>query len=106
MPNDRERLDRLIASRHPCVFVRTFDEPYVLGLLSEVALGRSMELQVWSVTGGFRDGMLAGSPPSPDSEHPAAALYLIGQDRPQRGIYVMLDLAGHLKDERTLRTFR
>src|SRR5215207_6908897 len=104
--SDRDRLEQLLKSRHACVSVVTYEEEYVLQLLSEVALERGMELRVWSVTYGLRDGMVAGTPPVPDSEHPAAALYLLGQERPQRGLYVMLDLAGHLKDGRTRRAFR
>jgi SpoVK/Ycf46/Vps4 family AAA+-type ATPase len=108
MPADRDELDRLITARHACIAISTPEEEYVLTMVRELAVERGQELWVWSVTQGLREGLLAGSPPSPDSEHPAAALYLITQGRPQgqQGIYVMLDLAGHLKDERTLRAFR
>src|SRR3954469_23138384 len=108
MPSDRDELDRLITARHACIAISTTEEDYVLTMVRELAVERGLELWVWSVTQGLREGLLSGSPPSPDSEHPAAALYLITQGRPQgqHGIYVMLDLAGHLKDERTLRAFR
>jgi len=103
---DRQRLEQLLLTRHPCVAVQTFEEEYVLGLLSETAVERGWDLWMWTVSHGLRDGLLAGSPSVPDTEHPAAALFLLGRDRRKQGIYVMLDLAGHLKDERTLRVLR
>ncbi len=102
---DRVAIERLIAARHPCVAISTFEEDYVLSLLREIALERSQELWLWTVSQGVRDGMLAGSTSLADTEHPAAALYFAA-DQQRGGIWVMTDLAGHLKDERTLRVLR
>jgi len=53
------------------------------------------------------DGMLADSPPVLNTEHPAAALYHFARQQPHRpAMYVMTDLADHLKDGRTLRLLR
>lgn len=102
---DRENIERLIASRHPCAVVSTFEEDYVLGLLREIAIERGSELWLWTVSKGIRDGLLAGSRPVPDTEHPAAALYYAAENQ-KGGVWVMADLAGHLKDDRTLRVLR
>ncbi len=102
--NDRQNIERLIASRHPCAVVSTFEEDYVLGLLREIALERGSELWLWTVSKGIRDGLIAGSRPLPDTEHPAAALYYAAENQ-KGGVWVMADLAGHLKDERTLPRF-
>ncbi|HEV8290367.1 MAG TPA: AAA family ATPase, partial [Tepidisphaeraceae bacterium] len=54
---------------------------------------------------GLHDPTLKDAVPIPDTEHPAAALYhLIHQS--QRKLAILLDVAGHLKDERTLRHLR
>jgi hypothetical protein len=103
---DRERLQQLIVARHPLVVVATGDEFYMLGLLRQLAADRGCELWLWSVTLGWRDGLRADAPPIPDTDHPAAAMHYIGNLPPQPRIYATLDLAGHLKDERTLRAMR
>lgn len=103
---DRDGLEHLIVSRHACIAIATHDEPYVLTLLREVAVERGAEMWVWSVTQGWREGLLAGSPPVVETEHPAAAMFYLAHLPPKARMYVALDLAGHLKDERTLRATR
>jgi ATP-dependent 26S proteasome regulatory subunit len=103
---DQERLDHLIVARHPCVAIATHDEAYVLTLLRQIAVERGEEMWVWSVTQGWREGLLAHSPPVVETEHPAAAMFYLAHLPPKPRIYVALDLAGHLKDERTARTMR
>lgn len=103
---DREHFEQLFVSRHPLVAVQTVEEDYVLRLLRELGVDRQIELWVWSASDGMREGLLAGSPPVADTEHPAAALYLLGRDRRKQGIYIFLDLVGCLKDDRTLRCLR
>src|SRR5688572_10578284 len=103
---DQEHLQQLIIARHPCVAVATHDEHYMLSVIRQLAVERGMEMWLWSVTLGWRDGLLADSPPVAETEHPAAAMYYIAHLPPKARIYVTLDLVGHLKDERTLRTMR
>jgi hypothetical protein len=103
---DHERLQQLIIARHSCVAVSTNDEPYMLSLLRQIASERGVELWVWSVTLGWRDGLTADTPPIPETDHPAAAMYYVANLPPKARIYVTLDLAGHLKDERTMRATR
>ena len=59
----------------------------------------------WSVIRGSCDGLVAASPVVTDTEHPAAALYFLSTLSRQM-VAVMLDLAGHLKEERTMRALR
>src|SRR5687767_7141340 len=105
---DLEHINQLITARHPCLAVATFEEDYVLGLLRQVAVDRGWDLWLWSITHGVRDGLLANSPPIPDTDHPAAVLYHFGRThQPHKpGLYVTVDLADHLKDGRTLRLLR
>src|SRR5437763_3367477 len=103
---NRDRLEQLLISRHPCVAVSTFEEEYVLGLLREIAVEREWDLWLWSVTHGLRDGLLSGSPTVTDTENPAAALYYLARECRSKRIHVMVDLAGHLKEERALRLLR
>src|SRR5688500_14916264 len=103
---DQERLQHLIVSRHPCIAIATHDEAYVLMLLRQIAVDRGTEMWVWSVTQGWREGLLANSPPVMETDHPAAAMFYLAHLPPKERMYVTLDLAGHLKDERTMRAFR
>ncbi|NLX12202.1 MAG: AAA family ATPase [Phycisphaerales bacterium] len=103
--NDRQRFEHLIRARHPLITIVTSEENDALSLVRDTALALRKNLQIWSVVGGIRDGLIADGEPAPATEHPAAALYfLLCQAEP--GIAVMLDLAGHLKDEKTLRLLR
>jgi len=102
---DRQRLQHLVRANHPCIAITTHEEDYALPLVVEVAAELGEPLQAWSVVGGLRDGLVADSPPLPETEHPAAALYKLAQE-PAARLCVMLDLAGHLNDQRTLRLLR
>lgn len=104
---DQTRLESLLNARHPCVSIITYEEDHALAAIRHVAVEQEADLWVWSVTQGLRDGLIAGSLALPETEHPAAALFHIGRTGyARKSIFAMLDLAGHLKDERTLRTLR
>ena len=104
--SDRDQLERLFLTRHPCVLVSTYEEEYLLKLLGEMCVERGCELWVWSVTRGLRDGLLNNSPSVPDTEQPAGVLFYLSREAHRGAIHVMLDLAGFLKDERTMRALR
>ncbi len=102
---DQRRFEQLLLAEHPCISISTFEEDDALAMVRAVAIEMRQELLLWSMNGGVRDGLIDKSPPLLDTEHPAGALYkLLRMDG--RMIVVMLDLAGHLKDERTLRLVR
>src|SRR4051794_31899896 len=109
---DQQRFEELVIARHPCVSIVTFEEDQALRIVRTAAMELRLEMPLWSITHGVRDGLLEDRSGASiaDTEHPAAALYHFIHDRAPagggRGLYVMLDLAGHLKDERTLRMFR
>jgi SpoVK/Ycf46/Vps4 family AAA+-type ATPase len=102
---DIERLKQLLTARHPCVSILTFEEAEALALVRAAAGELGVEMLEWSVSSGVRDGLAAAGPVAPSTEHPAAALVHLA-DRQTRVIAVLLDVSGHLKDERTLRTLR
>lgn len=104
---DQQRFEHLLRARNHCVSIITHEEDYALNLVRETAVRTGAEIWVWSVIGGVRDGLIADSPPAPETEHPAAGLYFLTENRLVPGtIAVTLDLAGHLKDERVLRLLR
>lgn len=102
---DQERFRRLLDCRHPCVSILTFEEDFALEVVRHAAMEKPMDLWLWSVNGGLRDGMVQDSPSLADTEHPAAALYRVCKGD-MKGLIVLLDLAGHLKDDRTRRLLR
>src|SRR5690242_6733371 len=77
---DSEQFAQLLEARNACVSIVTFGEQYALSVVRDVAMERGMNLRLWSVTRGLRDGLVADAPSAPDSEHPAAALYLLSND--------------------------
>jgi SpoVK/Ycf46/Vps4 family AAA+-type ATPase len=88
----------------------TQEEGYALRLVRDVAFQLGCDLSgsgmwLWSIVGGVRDGLIAGSRPVPDTENPAAALYHLSRSS-DRSVCVTLDLAEHLGDARTLRVLR
>lgn len=103
---DQDRFIQLVQARHPCVSIVTYEEDYALSVVRQAAIESGWDLSLWTVTNGLRDGLIENAPSIPDTDHPAAAMYHLCRERVKKGIFVMLDLAGHLKDERTLRTLR
>lgn len=103
-----EQLEHWIRAQHPCISIPTIEEAEALQVARDVALELGRDLWIWSMSRGVHDGLVAKSASVTDTEHPAAAaLYLAS--RPANTppcIVVMLDVAGHLKDERTLRHLR
>jgi ATP-dependent 26S proteasome regulatory subunit len=102
---DLHKLEQLISARHPLISILTFEEEYALRVVSEVAMPRG-NLWVWSCATGVVDGLIKSSAALPDTENAAAALFRIWSDPNMKGTFVFLDLAGHLKDEKTLRLLR
>src|SRR5687768_15544027 len=103
--SDREELVRLLKAGHPCVSILTFEENDALVIARGAANDLGRELLEWSVIRGLRDGLVAAAPVVADTEHPAAALYFLST-LTRQAIAVMLDLAAHLKEERTMRALR
>jgi ATP-dependent 26S proteasome regulatory subunit len=104
--SDLHRLERLLRARHECIWIPTMEESYALRLVKDAALNAGMTLRVWSITHGVRDGIVEARTAEPNTEHPAAALYHVTYQLFHPLWCVMLDLAGHLDDERTMRVLR
>lgn len=104
-PNDLNRLEQLLRARYPFIFMPTLEEDEALAVVRDVVLRMPYALRLWSIVGGVRDGLVAGIAPVQDTEHPAAAMYYMARQA-DISINVMLDLSGHLRDERTLRACR
>jgi chloramphenicol 3-O-phosphotransferase len=83
----------------------THEEAYARRVCADAAMELGVPMRVWSVTGGWRDGLVDGGGAEPGSEAPGDALRLLAQ-RGQRAVYAMLDLGAHLEDERVLRALR
>jgi ATP-dependent 26S proteasome regulatory subunit len=103
---DRASLEQLILASHPCVIINTTEEDYVLKLLREIAIETTHEMLQWTITDGLRDSIVAESKLIAETDHPAAALFHLAHNITSPILCAMLDLPGHLKDERTLRLLR
>ncbi len=103
--NDYAELEQLVRLGHVCISIHTFEEDYALGVLRELSLQMNRPLWLWSVSGGVQDGLLSSSVPIPATETPIAGLTHFAHLAPHP-LCVTLDLASHLRDDRTLRVLR
>lgn len=103
---DLNRLLALLAARHACVSVLTFEEEHALDVARQAAMQQSKDVWLWTCSAGLRDGLVKDARPIPETEHPAAALYYLNTNAAMEGLFVFLDLAGHLRDEKVLRLLR
>src|SRR5437868_4670067 len=102
---DVDRLDQLFRGEHPCVVISTMEEDAAVELVTSVCVEKNLEMQLWSMSHGLRDGLMTDVPSIPDTDHPVAALFRLAETK-RPVVAVMLDLISHLKDERTMRMFR
>lgn len=103
---DQERLERLLNASHACIAIATPEESHALELVQAATLGSKRGLYVWSVTKGIYPSIFADSKPLPNTENAAAALYYFAHTLQEPIVAVMLDVACHLSDDRTLRALR
>jgi hypothetical protein len=108
---DQDRFEKLLATSPACVRIVTTEEEEAYQLVHHAAMNSALTgagsagLAVWSAVQGIREGMLEGGAGVPDTENPAGALVRLAQAHPG-GLIVTLDLAPHLRDDRTLRAWR
>jgi hypothetical protein len=103
---ERRRLAELIRAEHPCISIQTVEEDDALAVVRDTASELSRELWAWTISRGLHDAMISDAAPLPDTEHPAGALCHLNTRPSHRRLVAFSDLAGHLKDERTLRQLR
>src|SRR5688500_11322989 len=103
--NDAQRLESLFRGGHACVSITAAEETEAVDAARTAAKELVLPIWTWSINRGVTDGFLAETPPVPDTEHPAAALYHLSLVK-VRSVAIMLDLGSHLKDARTLRMLR
>lgn len=102
---DEQQLQYLLEAKHSCICISTYDEEDALTLVRSVAIEAQKRMWLWSCSRGLCDGLVAESAFIADTEHPAAAItFLLANNSP--AVLVMLDLATHLKDNKTLRLLR
>ncbi len=103
--SDIYRFTQLVRSQYPCIWIPTHEEAYALSIVRETALNLGRSLKQWASVGGVRDGLVAGTPPIPETEHPAAALYYL-EKLTDQSIVVFQDITCWLSDDKTLRLLR
>jgi len=103
--SNRTRFERLLKARHRCIRIVTSEEADALALVREAAMDSGLDLWTWSATQGVQQGLLAGAKPVQDTMHAAAALWHLAQLQ-KPSLAVTIDLAGHLKDDVTLRAWK
>src|SRR5687767_8217937 len=91
-PTDQARFGAYLRARYPCVAIVTPEEDDALDTVLHAAIETTHDVLIWSQSVGVRDALLRDSPPTIDTEHPAAALYHLGTLNNNRRLIIMLDL--------------
>jgi len=103
---EAKRLTELVRGLHPLVSICTDEEAEAVAFVRQVCNDLNFPLRIWSCANGLHDGFIKPDPQQKtDTEHPAAALFSLLKTN-ERQVVVMLDVAGHLGDNRTLRQLR
>jgi AAA+ superfamily predicted ATPase len=102
---DVQRLQQLFLSQHPCLSICTVEEDEALQTLRTMSVEAGVDMWEWSSSVGLRDGLLADSEPIADTAAAVAALYKLKM-LTKPAVIAMVDLSGHLKDDRVLRMLR
>ena len=94
-----------VRARHPAVHIVTAEEPEAVEHVYEAARRLGAHLWRWDSVDGLTSPLAPDSPPIDETTHPAAALeWLVINDL--SSITLLIDIARHLDDPRTLRTLR
>lgn len=105
LDSDRLYLSKLIDNGSRFIFAPTNEEDEVLSLVRDFAVRNPIDLWIWTVVDGLRDGLVADQPPIPETTSAAAALYYLKKGG-KKCVVVMLDALSYFRDERTLRVAR
>ena len=99
-------IDTLIRARYPLLYLVTFEEQRIEGLLGEIARAHGKELVEWSATRGLRTftGAHRGEPIEGTAE-PVAALMHIGR-LTKPSLVLLKDFHRHLEDALVVRALR
>jgi ATP-dependent 26S proteasome regulatory subunit len=101
-PETLQAFKRLLAA-YPCVRIVTYEESESLQLALDAAADLRLAPWIWTSTHGLRRAVLADASAVNESLNPAAALVWLHDKLQEPAMVVMLDLADHLEDPRTLR---
>jgi AAA+ superfamily predicted ATPase len=103
--DDVQRLQQLFVSQHPCLSIHTVEEDDALQILRTMSVEAGVDMWQWTSSAGLSDGLLSNSTPVADTTAAVAALYKL-TTLTQPAVIVLMDIGGHLKDERVLRMLR
>ncbi len=105
MDRDRAELTRLLRSRHPVIWLPTYEEGYALALVREAAMDLRRRLSIWSASRGVHEGLLENGEVTPGTTGAAAALQHWAEAH-DPAILVALDIASHLEEPAPHRAMR
>lgn len=99
-------IDTLIRARYPLLYLVTFEEQRVEGLLGEIARAHGKDLVEWSATRGLRTftGAHRGEPVDGTADPVAALMYIHKLTKPS--IVILKDFHRHLEDALVVRALR
>ncbi|MBL8760557.1 MAG: AAA family ATPase [Phycisphaerae bacterium] len=103
--HDLPRLKSLLDAGHAGVFISTGEEQEALDLAFACAVDLNLPAQRWSAVNGVTDARIE-SGAEPHTENAAAAMFHWLRSVQQPAMLVLLDVADHLGDPRTLRALR
>ncbi len=104
-PTTADRLCELVRARHPGVHLITHEEAEAAGHVARAVAALNTHLWHWDAVDGLTAPLDTTTPAVEDTTHPAAACeWLVQND--VASIILLVDVAAHLDDPRTLRALR
>lgn len=100
---DRDRLLALLAARHPCISIITYEEDHALDVVRQAAMEGRRDLLTWDCVNGLRDGLVKQSVAFADTTHPAGGLAQAEKHPRGEAIFCFLDLGEHLERDPAIR---
>lgn len=104
---DRNELMKLLAARHACVSIVTYEEEHALGVVRDAALESRRQLLLWDCVNGLRDGAVKDMASFADTTSAGGALAWVEKHLRGDAIFCFLDLGDCIeKDPQVRRMFR
>ena len=99
-------IDTLIRARYPLIYLVTFEEQRIEGLLGEIARAHGKDLVEWSATRGLRTftGAHRGEPIEGTTDPVAALMYV--HKLPKPSLVILKDFHRHLEEAMVVRALR
>ncbi len=105
LPRFMRDLDTLIRARYPLIYLVTWEEQRVDGLIADIAKAHGKDLMEWTATKGLHSLSSLNKGPNDETREPVAALHAIAR-LANPSIVLLKDFHRHFEEPVTVRALR